>query len=152
MVCRDVLALMDRVSLMNGLKPVRDMPMSLLEYTAGTSPNVWIRTAYCNATFSVTLSSLTSVFPTKRKARPLQTCQAARWPTHASATIACSTVLPANRALHPVPCFPRPDFPGPKVGSVQVHNMSRFTSAEITVRPPAETPQRKRAGPSSQIV
>ena len=107
MVCRDVLALMDRVSLVNGLKPVREMPMSLLEYTAWTSPNVWIRTAYCSATYSATLSSLTSVVPTKRKARQLQTCQAARWPTHASATITCSTLLPASRALHPVPYFPR---------------------------------------------
>ena len=40
MVCRDVLALMDRVSLLNGLQPVREVPMSLLEYTAWTSPNV----------------------------------------------------------------------------------------------------------------
>ena len=35
MVCRDVLALMDRVSLVNGLQPVREKPMSLLEYTHG---------------------------------------------------------------------------------------------------------------------
>ena len=65
MVCRDVLVLMDRVSLLNGSQLVREMPMSLLECTTWTSPNVWIRTAYCSATFSATLSCLTSVVPTQ---------------------------------------------------------------------------------------
>ena len=91
-----LLALMDRVSLLNGSQPVREMPMSLLVCTAWTSPNVWIRTAYCSATFSATLSCLTSMVPTQ----PLQTCQAARWPIHASATITCSTLLPTSGALH----------------------------------------------------
>ena len=80
MVCRDVLALMDHVSLLNGSQPVKEMPMSLLECTTWTLPNVWLRTAYCSATFSATLSSLTSVVPTQTKARPLQTCQAASGP------------------------------------------------------------------------
>ena len=99
MVCRDVLALIDHVSLLNESQLVREMPMSLLECTTWTFPNVWVRTAYCSATFSTTLSCLTSVVPTQTKARPLQTCQAARWPIHASATFTCSTLLPANGAL-----------------------------------------------------
>jgi len=41
--CRDVLAPMDRKSLVNGLEPVGRMLMSLLAYTAWTSPNVWSR-------------------------------------------------------------------------------------------------------------
>ena len=36
-----------------------------------------------------------------------------------------------------VPYFPRPEFPRREVGSVQVHIMLLFASAEITVRPPA---------------
>ena len=70
----------------------------------------------------------------------LNRCRRAKqhvWPIHASATITCSTLLTASRALHIVPYFPRPEFPGRTVGSVQVHIMSLFASAEITVRPPA---------------
>ena len=65
MVCRDMLALMDRKSLVNGLEPVGDMLMSLLAYTAWTSPNVWTRTAHCSATLSATPSSLASEVPTQ---------------------------------------------------------------------------------------
>ena len=60
-----LLALFDSKSLVNGLEPVGDMPMSLLAYTAWTSPYVWTRTAHCSATFSATLSSLASVVPTQ---------------------------------------------------------------------------------------
>ena len=65
MVYRDMFALMDRRSLVNGLEPVGDMPMSLLAYTAWTSPNVWTRTAHCSATLSATPSSLASEVPTQ---------------------------------------------------------------------------------------
>ena len=41
----------------------RDILMSLLAYTAWTSPNVWTRTAQCSATLSATLSSLASEVP-----------------------------------------------------------------------------------------
>ena len=64
--CRDMFALMDRKSLVNGLELVGDMPMSLLAYTAWTSPNVWTRTAPCSATLSATPSSLASEVPAKQ--------------------------------------------------------------------------------------
>ena len=71
--CRDMFALMDRMSLVNGLEPVGDMPMSLLAYTKWTSPNVWTRTAPCSATLSATLSSLASEVPADSTAAlPLQ--------------------------------------------------------------------------------
>ena len=65
MVCRDVLALLDHKSLVNGLEPVGDMLMSLLAYTAWTSPNVWTRTAHCSVTLSATPSSQASEVPTQ---------------------------------------------------------------------------------------
>ena len=150
MVCRDVLALMDRVSLVNGLQPVREIPMSLLENTAWTSPNVWIRAVYCSATFSATLSCLNSVVPTQ--AEGSTRCRRAK--QHGGP----HTLLRRSHARHcclPVELFIQfrifrdLSFQVAKWVSVQVHIMSRFISAEITVRPPAETPQRKRAGPSS---
>ena len=64
MVCRDMLALVDRKSLVNGLEPVGDMPMSLLASKAWTSPNVWTRAAHCSATLSATPSSRASRVPT----------------------------------------------------------------------------------------
>ena len=51
-VCLGMLALMDRVSLVNRLEPVGDMPMSLLAFKAWISPNVWTRAAHCSATLS----------------------------------------------------------------------------------------------------
>ena len=63
--CRDMFALMDRKSLVNGLEPVGDMSMSLLAYTTWTSPNVWTRTAPCSAALSTT-SSLASEVPAKQ--------------------------------------------------------------------------------------
>ena len=59
-------ALMDRKSLVNGLVPAGDMPMSLLAYSAWTSPNVWTRTIPCSATLSATPSSLASEVPAKQ--------------------------------------------------------------------------------------
>ena len=140
--------LVDRKSLVSGLELVGDMPMSLLAYTAWTSPNVWTRTAPCSAILSATPSSLASEVSAKQvwrwsvpprqhgiaasprmkakiaekkatpkeylprtrsiaidgpaldqwrlEAQPLQTCRAARRPTHDSATITCSTVVPCR--------------------------------------------------------
>ena len=64
--CHDMFALMDRKSLVNGWVPAGDMPMSLLAYSAWTSPNVWTRTIPCSATLSATPSSLASEVPAKQ--------------------------------------------------------------------------------------
>ena len=53
---------MGRKSLVNWLVPAEDMPMSLLAYSAWTSPNVWTRTIPCSATLSAAPSSLASKF------------------------------------------------------------------------------------------
>ena len=64
--CHDMFALMDRKSLVNGLVTAGDMPMSLLAYSAWTSPNVWTRTTPCSATLSAMPSSLASEVPAKQ--------------------------------------------------------------------------------------
>ena len=125
MDCRDVLALMDHKSLVYGLEFVGSVPMSLLVYTPWTSPNVWTRQLHPDSTASLPLQCLLSPknegqncrevklqveMPRPRfvaidgpalnlrrlEAQPLQTCRAARRPTHGSPSITCSTVVPSR--------------------------------------------------------
>ena len=79
-MCRVVLALMDRKSLVNGLEPVGRMPMSLLAYTAWTLPREWTRQLIAAPQSRRRRSVWPQRFPLRLEAQPLQTCREQAWP------------------------------------------------------------------------
>ena len=123
---------------------------------------MWTRTAHCSATLSATLSSLASEVPTQAGKQPLQTCRATRrdglwqhdeepWPKPVDDSQKAR--IPARRALHPSPKFPRLRFPNPKeysVDGVSTTKQATQVVQQFGAESVKQTP--KKSGSSSPFV